>query len=40
MVMFGGPYDTGIVFPPLVTSLPVTAGAAYVTFAPFGLPYP
>jgi hypothetical protein len=40
MVMFGGPYDTGIVFPPLVTSLPITAGAAYVTFAPFGVPYP
>jgi hypothetical protein len=33
--VFGGPYDTTITFPPL-PALPLTAGASYVGWAPFG----
>jgi hypothetical protein len=36
-VLFGGPYDTAILFPPLTVPLPATAGAAYLTWAPLGL---
>jgi hypothetical protein len=34
-IVFGGPYDTGIVFPPLA-ALPVTAGASFLVWAPLG----